>query len=463
MSRLLLALLFSVCTQVIAIPIVFNYNVPYTISSPGSYLVGENIGYTPSANTACIIVNSSGVILDLMGNTVTQVGGFGFTVTGIQVASGVSNVTIQNGSVNNFAASAISAASGISNLEVTNIEVNSCGQRGIEFVGSTASPIAQTMVNNCVCVGTCTVTSADNVVTFSNVNNLVFQDCIIAANGSNVITATFVGVKITNCQRPQITNVSCANNLGQFDARGFSMNNCSNGILTNCIVNGLIASGAGSNAQGFVLESNTQSLNTSSTGVTFQNCMVNNMTGTNNVDGFFTGSGCNTVMLSCIAQDLNVTNITGVVSGFRFVNCSSTNLVNCYALSCSAGANNTTASPLYAAHGFKFDTVTGISNDNCIANDIYAAPTGRSVGYFWIGSKGCTTTQCRSARVSVNFDLASSQAAGQSGNSVLQCVAQKPITSNYVNFANNSVTQNNAPTTLNGGANAFPWINFGTT
>jgi hypothetical protein len=393
-------------------------------------------------------------------------------VTGIQVGPGLTGIEITNGNIINFSASAISVANGNSYAVVDNITVTGCGQRGIEFVGTVAAPIIESSVTNCTILGTCTVTNADNVITFSNTYDTMFSNCVTATCGSIVATSTLSMVKVVNGFRHQYQNITVMNNTSQFDLRGFSFSNTQSSIFTNCIVNGMVAKGGGSNCQGFVLETNSIGLTGSSISNTFQGCIANALTGTSNVDGFFTGTGnYSNNFFSCMAQNLQVLDVAGVLSGFRFVNTSFDHMFNCYALSCSAMNNNTTAAPLYAAYGFKFDTVSGHTVKQCVANDIYgrttgAATAGRGVGFFWIAVTTCSTMACTSDRCVFGFDFeAPAFTTAITSNSVTQCLGQKPLSGTNVfngapfvagnsNGANSAATLNTAPT-------AFPLMNLG--
>jgi Periplasmic copper-binding protein (NosD) len=74
-------------------------SVPYTISTPGTYVVGSNLVY-PTANSTAISIVVSEVTLDLAGHYILNPGTYNGTVA-ISVHD-AANVTIQNGTILNF-------------------------------------------------------------------------------------------------------------------------------------------------------------------------------------------------------------------------------------------------------------------------------------------------------------------------------------------------------------------------
>src|SRR5258708_8655790 len=100
-----------------------NGNVPFTISNAGIYIVVEDISYTAAAATPAIIINSNDVVLDLLNYSVSQVGGLSFSVTGVQIAANLSNITVKNGVLSGLTQSGISAASGATLINLNTMKV----------------------------------------------------------------------------------------------------------------------------------------------------------------------------------------------------------------------------------------------------------------------------------------------------------------------------------------------------
>jgi hypothetical protein len=423
-----------------------NASLPLTISTPGRWIVIEPLNYTAAGTTPAITIATSNVALDFLNFGLTQANTIS-SITGIQIQSGLNDIDILNASINNFSQTAIGINTGCTNLNISNATIIGCGNRAIEAIGSIASPIQQFNINGCTVIGSCTTAAADNVFTFSNCSDFSVNNCILSSNGSAVITGTCVGIKLTNCARHISSNNVIENFSGQFDVRGYSCNKAETCQFNNCTVANLVASGGGSTCQGFTLESNTVSLNPSSTGNVFQQCMVNQITGTNIVDGFFTGSGSNdNLYMQCAAQGLRGLNVTAIVHGYRTINNSRISYLGCLALSCTA-ANSTVAAPLYGAYGFKIDFGAKVSMRNCAATDINAAPTGRSVGFFWLGSTSCGAVENYAERNTIGFDANGAVFAGVNGNGWILNVSQKNVNAAYSSAwpvgATNTVASNN--------------------
>lgn len=79
-------------------------NFGYTITQPGRYILCEDVfnnGFGSGGNGGAVIfINSDNVILDLNGYSIQQLGQLTLEAYGIRIASGVSNVVIQNGVIN---------------------------------------------------------------------------------------------------------------------------------------------------------------------------------------------------------------------------------------------------------------------------------------------------------------------------------------------------------------------------
>jgi hypothetical protein len=110
-------------------------NLPWTASAPGAYVVSRNLSLTSGIG---ISVTASDVTIDLNGFVLTgSTGGGGH---GIQVASGLENVTIQNGVLRNWGGDGIHAR-GTDNLRIDNLRVHGCTGDGIEMSRGTVSRI----------------------------------------------------------------------------------------------------------------------------------------------------------------------------------------------------------------------------------------------------------------------------------------------------------------------------------
>jgi hypothetical protein len=385
--------------------IISSSSVPFTITASGRYLVSDNVAYTAASSTPIITISTDNVVLDMLNYTVTQVGGFGFSVTGIQITQGVSNVRIINGIVNNCTQAGVSIAAGCNNISLNGILVTDCGNRGIEFMGTPAAPIIESTINNCSLTMNCTTPSADNVLTLSNASYTIVQDTTIDLNGSGVITGTFACIRVTGL-RNQFLNITMNDGLGNRDARGLSLNNADQTLVRLCTVNNLTATGGGATVAAFLCEANT-----TSTANQFQNCIARACSGVLAVDGFLSSTGCDdNVFDTCLSHMNQASATNGTAHGFRAINNNRNNFLYCRARRNVATAS-TVAAPLYGAWGFKMDTTTGATCVQCLAEDHLAST--RAVGFGLIGpnSDNVFWQNIAARNQTFGFDSIMSQAA----------------------------------------------------
>jgi hypothetical protein len=429
-------------------------DIPITISTPGRYILVEDASYNASTNVPAISITTSSVTVDLLNFSLAQ-SSLLQGITGIQVLA-------NNSAIKNFSYAAVSFRESCSQILVENLSVSGCGQRGVELVGLGTQPIRAATVRNCTFINSCTISSiSDNVLTLSNVTDSTVDNCLITTCGSALITGTCTMLKMTAAQRCQILNMDINNNVGQFDLRGISINEGIGNIITNCIVNGMVATGGGSRCRGFFLESNV-----SATANYFFECAARSLTGTSIVDGFLSDTGCNdNVFENCRAENLLSRDVASICHGFRVINNNRCRFLNCYALTCSS--LSTVASPLFGTYGFRMDTSTGTILNNCLADSNTAANAGRGVGYFIFATSQCCIANCQANRNTIGFD-ASNLTAGAAGTynqqSFIQNMAQKNLAAQY-NTNTNAWPAASNDTVANNAMNGLtdPWQNVGVT
>jgi Right handed beta helix region len=127
--------------------------LPYTISSPGTYVFTGNLTSPPIPNpqSSILITGSAGtVVLDLKGFTLmlaTLYPNFGYTAINIRR----SNVTIRNGTIQNFNAAINVSPPGsgyLSNVLVQNVTFSNVDGTHIDFVQVNSS-----VITNCTFLG----------------------------------------------------------------------------------------------------------------------------------------------------------------------------------------------------------------------------------------------------------------------------------------------------------------------
>jgi parallel beta-helix repeat protein len=445
------------CTSLLAIAVLSipavllgNINsatVPLLIDSPGLYQVSEDVMYSATSDTPAIIVATNDVSIDFREFTISQADGFGYSVTGIQIAPSISGVTIKHGMLKNFTQSAVSVAQGASFVVMNDMVFNGMGNRIIECIGTVATPAFQIEILNSTFLNSCTLTTADNMITFSNCTDFEMLDCLFSTNGNFSATGTIVGVKITNASRYLLNNVGIGNSKGNADFRGFSLKNSSGGIFEGCRAANAQAAGATSTCRGFQLEAGTNS-----SANFFNNCIAFGLTG-NTVDGFLSDTGCNGNMYTgCLAGVMTAVGATGVSHGFRCINNSKTTYKNCEARGCAAATS--TVSP-YGAYGFKLDTATSVAMLSCLSY-FHAAPAGSSVGIYAIEATSCLFRENQSSSNKQGFDL---QGTFTKNTFVRNIAERNSNTAQYKGFPTTAVSDNiwsSSVEIVNG-----PWTNIG--
>jgi len=212
-------------------------SLPITIDTPGSYYLTGNMSYTnPTQNG--IRINSSNVTLDLMGYTLTGPGqNTGGAWSAIILKTALSNITIQNGNIEDWHGLAVDCISS-SNTLIQNLNIKRIGEQGI-YTGYN-SQIINCNVANCAKTGiypgynslvkNCHVKECDEGIhgnyynriidcgAYNNAtdgifirNGSVIQNCTSGNNGGHGIFASgSSGITIIGCS----TNANEGNGIG---------------------------------------------------------------------------------------------------------------------------------------------------------------------------------------------------------------------------------------------------------
>jgi len=163
-------------------------SLPYTIKKPGTYTLDGNLSYSGAAGTNAITVTASNVVLDLTGYTLSG------TNTNAISGAGVSNVTIQNGTINGFLVGVLfenGSQELFQNLRVSNPVV-----AGIELINSTSGTIQNCFITN--------TTPATDGIYLGGCQGIVVKNNQIANEGvgcdSNSTSGNiFIADQLTNC------------------------------------------------------------------------------------------------------------------------------------------------------------------------------------------------------------------------------------------------------------------------
>ncbi len=226
----------------------------FSINSPGSFYLVEDIGYegrnsATSAGGACsIYINSDNVVIDLgnytlYNNTSTVTGS---AQKGIDIASGKRNIVIRNGNINGFQDSGIYARSNCDDVRLQNLTITQCSKQGVYLDGTAdTSPTSQNMITNCViedsAIGRTTGTSSDPArgLFLNNCFNILVSNCSLNRSdvGSNDQVA--YGVLISSSTNVIFNNCEASGNRGSGISYGFHIYNQSQACsFINCTANG---------------------------------------------------------------------------------------------------------------------------------------------------------------------------------------------------------------------------------
>jgi hypothetical protein len=220
-SHLLPLLGLMVTGRASAIPIVTTItNAPYTISSPGTYRLANNISWTGTgpSNAVAITINANNVVLDLNGKTVTGNQYFGldvFTAYGI-AATNVSNLTVFNGTVNGFRSGGVLLSS-VNQAKLYNLTIEN-----INNLGLWSGLFTVDMVSGFIALGSTNVCLSNVLV--QNINLQPTNDNTTFAQAGGVIAAgcanfTNIGVTITGVTN----NAGVAEGIAALDCTGVTV------------------------------------------------------------------------------------------------------------------------------------------------------------------------------------------------------------------------------------------------
>lgn len=166
----------------------------YTISSPGNYALIENVTFNPVASGQAILINASGVNLDLGCGSLTQ-GNSQSGVSGVKVASSLNNVTIAHGRISNFTQAGIEISSNVTNPNISGVILTN-NLRGVYYNGSAGQPITQSNMSDIEIVQSTTAVDC-NYVNYSMISNIVALNSSAAAfDVKNSYTNIFANVSV---------------------------------------------------------------------------------------------------------------------------------------------------------------------------------------------------------------------------------------------------------------------------
>src|SRR5579859_2133204 len=296
-------------------------NSPVVISQSGNFTLGSDIIFDPLiSNTAAFIITTSTVVFDLGGHFISfNSSNTQHSIDAIYATTAMSNVTIQNGTIQNFNGTGIHVADACSGVKIYNCNITSCLTSGIWFDGSASGTgINLGQIQNCIVIKS---TGANGGPAYGMrlvaTKNLASISNIFAFNDAGFTTSGY-GIDLEFCSACQFLQNSCSFNGGIGEVAGFRIFNSTNcGFLGN-VSNGNTCrdfSGTGTSA-GY--------LSNQSTGLFFDACRsLNNSTlsAANSAYGFLVKNGSKNFITDSLTE---LTTGGGFAAGFGIVNESKT-------------------------------------------------------------------------------------------------------------------------------------------
>lgn len=311
------------------------------ISSPGIYVFGNNITWSPSGDGQAILIESNDVILDLKNYTleseITP-----FNTTGI-VATSVENLIIKNGTIANMALGGIqcekcvniliknitidglnientatytvpvgilvntSTAAVIKKCTVKNIDVMTGSTAAIQLTETIYSTVSKCLITNLInrdgaCTGIGHLLCDTAEVKSCTLDNIQSE----FINNLNTEGHTAIGIIPVGTTNLQIENCTISNITGCCDdAHGMSLFECLNAVVMQCKVENVL-DGAGAAQTG----AKATGIEVYASGVTVYKCSVKNITAINPQDKQATGFSCaqcvGVKFIECQAENVNV-------------------------------------------------------------------------------------------------------------------------------------------------------------
>lgn len=394
-------------------------DLPLTISSPGLYIFADNI---TSSSANAIVINSSNVTLDLNQFSLSTANTASVAIT---INASLSNITIKNGTINNFAQGIVASTSD-NNVVIDTITFTAINQQSI----SSTSANTNWRISKCL-IANSVISNTASVVQLNSLTNSIIEDCVV--NNCSATLGSLIVFSIggsSNCIFRNCVVTDCLNLVAGFD---FNAGAGTGVTLENCDVCNCSNSTTSATLSAF-------RLNTPVSNIILRNCNVNNFsTGASNITSAFavaTGTGTDiqrNILQGCIAGG---NSSGGQTFGFNVQ--SALPLLE----DCIAFGNSSTASALASAVGFIINQTSRVGLSRVIAFGQTAGAAANSAIGIYLNSTA--TTQNRSL---INNCTSFGHAVGAFGtgmlitdsNNVNQIVGNIS-TKNTTNYSTNSTT-----------------------
>lgn len=185
---------------------------PFTqINQGGFYRLADNI-------TAQITINSSNVTLDLAGHTISN------GTHGISIASGLSNIIIQNGSISSATSNGINIGTGCTQINLKDLRISGC------TLGIYLDTVKNCFIDSCEL---CFNTTGSEIV---NAESIILKKCIAISNEQAAYSflSTF-SCAAFDCQAISTGSINMNASGDTSFVYGFYLNQCEATLLQNCL------------------------------------------------------------------------------------------------------------------------------------------------------------------------------------------------------------------------------------
>ncbi len=376
--------------QIKAVDLSTTSSPGYLINTPGTYYIANDLLIAPTASpyifieiaTSNVLIYMNSKAVGLSSSSSTQAS----TQTAFQIDSGVSNITIFGGDINQINGYGIDIQSEASGIVLHEIGINGCDAAGIR-----GTEVNNLMISNISCTNSTSPGGASDAIGMTlttckncNISNSSFSNNIVQTGG----TGDGIGVLLTTCNNCKFTNCTAGSNRGA-DAYGFRLlSSCNSITFESCSAQGN-ASTAG-DAEGFSINA--------SRSITLNNCMSSSTSATGTTSameakGFSIDNTDCAIITNSIAMATTTTNNTGTARsnayGFAFTNTSNGAQVCCCKALCTQSTNTT--------YGFFFEWSNNNTVHDSLSQDNTATGSSRgsAYGFFSYGGKTNKFENCK--------------------------------------------------------------------
>lgn len=370
---------YSIKSSDLSTPLANGWNM-FSINTPGRYYLASDTAARNAGgfiNATMIYINANNVIFDMNGKTLfpngTGSGTNAAGLTGIQVASGLSNIVITNGQINgyqpngsaSYITNGIAVGSNCHNLTISNITLTNIGGANAGNTNFNQGPtafVSALIINGATGANVC--------------SDIILQNINVSNTNSSVASTSAVGLFLSYCNNVKINSCNFCSTAASGTGSPVSYGACcsnSNTILFNgCVASQNGVNGASNPANGFY--------DTSSLAVSYTDCDASQTTGTN-ISGFNLINGGPYKLTNCTAS-----NGAGSGSTYGFNITALANMTNCTAESNTAtGAN--------ICYGLFLNNASGSKLTSCQANNNIGG-AAQAAGIYISNSDGVLLNSC---------------------------------------------------------------------